>query len=65
MTEQAADECAAHLHLVVQPIVQDEVVRHPNPVWLHGMASPIVIASKLGVIEVGNLPAAGCISDSD
>ena len=39
----------------MQPIVQDEVVRHPDPVRLHGVASPIVIASKLRVIEVGNL----------
>uniref|UniRef100_A0A3Q4I377 Uncharacterized protein n=1 Tax=Neolamprologus brichardi TaxID=32507 RepID=A0A3Q4I377_NEOBR len=32
-----------YLHFSVQSIVEEEVVRHTDPVWLHGMALAIVV----------------------
>ena len=43
-----------HLHLPVEPIVEQEVVGHPHPVGLHGMALPIVVIPNVAVIIVAN-----------
>ena len=43
------------LHMARQAIVHNQAVRHLHPVGLHGVPSPIVVVSYLGVIEVGHL----------
>ena len=40
------------LHLFVQLVTHDEVVRHAQPVWLHGMVRPIVDRADFRVVEV-------------
>ena len=44
-----------HLHHVGQAIVQDQVVGHAYPVWLHGVSRPIVEAPDVWVVEVRHL----------
>lgn len=34
-------------HFSVQSVVQQQVMRHPDPVWLHGMPLAIVIISDV------------------
>ena len=46
------------LHLVVQPIVEDQGVRHLHAVRLHGVALPVVVLSHVRVIEVRDLRGA-------
>lgn len=46
---------AAHLHLLVQAIVQYEGVRHLHAVRLHRMAGSIVVGADVRIIEVGHL----------
>mmetsp|Transcript_21840 Transcript_21840/g.55418 ORF Transcript_21840/g.55418 Transcript_21840/m.55418 type:complete len:490 (-) Transcript_21840:14-1483(-) len=46
---------AIDLHLLVEPIVEQQVVRHPNAVGLHRVPLPIVEVANLGVIEVADL----------
>lgn len=45
-------EGSEDLHLVVETIVQEQVVRHPYPVRLHGVTHAIVVVPDLRVIEV-------------
>ena len=40
------------LHLSVQPVVQQQVVRHPYPVGLHGVALAIVVVPDITVVVV-------------
>jgi len=35
--------------------VENEVVCHSYPVWLHGMSTPIVVAAKFWIIEISYL----------
>jgi hypothetical protein len=58
--QQEAADCfnvngMAHLHHVGQPIMQDEVVSHPDPVRLHGMTQPIVEPTDFRIVEVRHL----------
>jgi hypothetical protein len=43
------------LHLLVQAVVHDKTVRHPNTVRFHGMSSDIGVVSDVRVVEVGHL----------
>jgi hypothetical protein len=52
---QLRQACAAHLHLLVQAVVQYEGVRHLHAVRLHWMAGSIVVGADVGIIEVGHL----------
>ena len=45
---------SVHLHLPVEPIVEQEVVGHPHPVGLHGMALPIVVVPNVAIIIVAD-----------
>ena len=41
--------------MVVEAIVQDEVVRHPYAVRLHGVARAVVEVPDIWVIKIGHL----------
>lgn len=41
-----------YLHLLVQPVAKNEVVRHSQAVRLHGVVLPKVKVLKLGVIKI-------------
>ena len=41
------------LHLAVQAVIHDEVVRHANAVRLHGVPLPVVIVADLGCFGEG------------
>ena len=45
---------SVHLHLPVEPIVEQEVVGHPHPVGLHGMALAIIVVPDVAVIIIAN-----------
>lgn len=36
-----------NLHFPVQPVVEEEVVRHADPVGLHGMALAVVVVPNV------------------
>ena len=40
------------LHLPVEAVVEEKVVRHPHPVGLHGVALPIVVVPDITVVVV-------------
>ena len=44
-----------HLHHVEEAVVQDQALRHAQPVRLHGVPWPVVVASDLRVVEVRHL----------
>ena len=50
---------AVDLKVLVQPVVQQQVVRHSNTVGLHGMGLAIVVVPDLRVVEVSDLQARG------
>ena len=41
-----------HLHLTVEPVVEEEVVGHPHPVRLHGVALAIIVVPNVTVVVV-------------
>ena len=43
-----------HLHLVVQAIVDDEGVGHPDAMRFHGVSLAVVVVANIRVVEVGN-----------
>jgi hypothetical protein len=43
---------AVDLHLLVQAVIEQQVVRHPNPVRLHRVPLPIVVVADVAVVEV-------------
>lgn len=43
-----------YFHLLVQPIIHDEAVRHPYPMGFHGMPRDVGIVAHIGVVEVGH-----------
>ena len=45
---------SVHFHLSVEPIVEQEVMGHPHPVWLHRMALAIVVVADVAVIIVAD-----------
>jgi hypothetical protein len=47
--------CVAHLHLLVQAIMQYQGVCHLHAVRLHWMAGAVVVGPNVRIIEVGNL----------
>lgn len=49
---------AAHIHHVVQSVVQYERVGHPYPVGLHGVPRSVIIIADVGIVEVRDLPTA-------
>lgn len=47
----------AHLHLPVEVVREDEVMRHRQPVRLHRMARAVVVgAHRVGIVEIRHLP---------
>ena len=54
-SSSAAIVSRTHLHLPVEPVVEDQVVGHADAVGLHGVAWPVVVVSDLAVIVVGHL----------
>lgn len=40
------------LHLLIQPIVHDQRMTHPYSRWLHGVTSPVVVVSDIGIEKV-------------
>ena len=47
----------SHLHHVEEAVVEDQALGHAQPVGLHGVPGPVVVASDLRIIEVGHLHA--------
>ena len=43
------------LHLSVESIVEDEIMRHPYPVGFHWMALAVVIIANVSIIIIANL----------
>lgn len=48
-------EAHIYFHFLIQAIVHDETVSHPDAVRLHGMSSDIGVISNIRVVEVSNL----------
>ena len=48
-----------HLHLLIQAVVQEQVVRHADAVRLHRVPLPVVVVPDLCVVEVGDLETIG------
>jgi hypothetical protein len=44
------------LHPTVEPVVDDEVVGHPDPVGLHRMPLPVVVIPYARLVEVAHSP---------
>ena len=45
----------ACLHLIMQTIMKYQIVRHSNPMGLHGVPRPIVKAAQFRVVEIRDL----------
>ena len=43
----------SHLHLLINAIMEDEIVRDGNPVGFHGMFEAVVKVSHIGIVEIG------------
>ena len=41
-----------NLHLAIEAVVEEEVVGHPHPMRLHGMALAIVVVPNVTVVIV-------------
>lgn len=60
-----ADLGGAHIHHIVQSIVQYEGMSHPDAVRLHRVSWPIVVIANVWIIEVGNLQRSFLAETSD
>mmetsp|Transcript_5383 Transcript_5383/g.11847 ORF Transcript_5383/g.11847 Transcript_5383/m.11847 type:complete len:118 (+) Transcript_5383:1292-1645(+) len=57
---RGTDETRAEdVHLFVEAVVDDEVVRHADAVGFHGVALAVVVVAHLGVVEVRDATAGG------
>ena len=48
-----------HLHLSVQPVVEDEVVGHSYSVRLHRVTLPVVVVADVAVVVVTHFSPKG------
>ena len=46
---------AVDLELLVEAVVHDQAVRHPDAVRLHGMSGVVGVVAHIAVVEVGHL----------
>jgi len=57
---RGTDETRAEdVHLFVEAVVDDEVVRHADAVGFHGVALAVVVVAHLGIVEVRDATAGG------
>ena len=52
------------LHLPVETVVEEEVVGHPHPMRLHGMALSVVVIPDVAVIIIANFRFAVALHSS-
>ena len=43
-----------NLHLLVEAIVHDQAMGHPDPMGLHRMTRDIGVVTNIGVVEIGD-----------
>ena len=48
------DVWSVHLHLLVQPVIEDERMGHCQSLGLHGMEGPVVEVSHVRVVKVSH-----------
>lgn len=44
------NECTrayVYLHFPIEPVIKQQIVRHPNPVWLHGVTLTVIIITNI------------------
>jgi hypothetical protein len=52
---------AAHaiVEIIAQTVVDNQVMRHPDPVRLHRVPEVVDIVADVGIVKVGHAPGVG------